>query len=669
MVLSKVSNIEYIDTDAIHENDKDIERTTYDIILENIDDSYHTIIFGNVNYEHQNKGYVFFPIYLVNNDEVLKQIGVFECNQEKLNSILDEDGDVDPEHFENPLYYSFVNKPYLDKIENRTKDIVIDESENGEVSEDEIKVENLDEDDVFNVKESNFVPKPKESFIDTIFDNDVKKPKPNLLDEETKADANELKAKFKASTSNEWIQKFMKNNHYSIIDNEGSGDCLFAVVRDAFTQIGKNTTVKKLRSVVAEEANEYIFEEYRKVYLEMMNELDEIDKKIVKNETALKTYKQRATKVESKKDHQEIIERAKSAKEEIDKLKKEKSNQQLFINENFGYMKSLTNLDKFREYIKTSQYWADAWAISTLEHRLNFKFIILSEESYKEDSQDSVLNCGETNSHIEKLGVFKPDYYVMTSYSGNHYRTIAYKNKKILVFKEIPYDIKNLIINKCMEKNSGVFNLIEDFKKTKESLGLYNESLDEEDENHDYKLYEPSTVFMIHSRSQNKPLPGKGSGEKISKSNMSKYKELAKIDNWRRKLDDEYMGSPLEIDNKKWASVEHYYQGSKYKKTYPDYYFEFSLDSESKISKDVKLAKESGSKKGQSKKVSIDSDFYGSRNTQEKETALKVKFENQEMKDILLMTDDAKIMKFIRGSPPETLTDLMNIRKYLKDKR
>ena len=52
---------------------------------------------------------------------------------------------------------------------------------------------------------------------------------------------------------------------------------------------------------------------------------------------------------------------------------------------------------------------------------------------------------------------------------------------------------------------------------------------------------------------------------------------------------------------------------------------------------------------------------------QEKETALKVKFENQEMKDILLMTDDAKIMKFI--VTPETLTYLMNIRKYLKDKK
>ena len=78
----------------------------------------------------------------------------------------------------------------------------------------------------------------------------------------------------------------MKNNFYNIVDNEGKGDCLFAVIRDAFAQVGKNTTVRKLRALVADEATDDIFEEYRKVYLEMTNELDEIDKKIKSNETA-----------------------------------------------------------------------------------------------------------------------------------------------------------------------------------------------------------------------------------------------------------------------------------------------------------------------------------------------------------------------------------------------
>ena len=58
--------------------------------------------------------------------------------------------------------------------------------------------------------------------------------------------------------------------------------------------------------------------------------------------------------------------------------------------------------------------------------------------------------------------------------------------------------------------------------------------------------------------------PGRGSGEKINKSDMHKFKELGGIDNWRRNLDDTHIGEPLEIDNKKWASVTHYYQGSKY---------------------------------------------------------------------------------------------------------
>ena len=53
-------------------------------------------------------------------------------------------------------------------------------------------------------------------------------------------------------------------------------------------------------------------------------------------------------------------------------------------------MKDLDTIDKFKDYIKTSSYWGDAWAISTLEYKLNMKLIIFSETSYDENDYDNV---------------------------------------------------------------------------------------------------------------------------------------------------------------------------------------------------------------------------------------------------------------------------------------
>ena len=69
-----------------------------------------------------------------------------------------------------------------------------------------------------------------------------------------------------------WIEKFSKNNNFGIIDNEGGGDCLFATIRDAFQQIGKITTIDKLRYKLSMELTDDIFENYRNLYIAVSND-------------------------------------------------------------------------------------------------------------------------------------------------------------------------------------------------------------------------------------------------------------------------------------------------------------------------------------------------------------------------------------------------------------
>jgi predicted NAD-dependent protein-ADP-ribosyltransferase YbiA (DUF1768 family) len=127
------------------------------------------------------------------------------------------------------------------------------------------------------------------------------------------------------------------------------------------------------------------------------------------------------------------------------------------------------------------------------------------------------------------------------------------------------------------------------------------------------------------------------------------------------------------LDGHKWSSIEHYYQGAKFKNGFPDFTLQFSLDSESEISKSVELARAAGGLSGKRKnkllrptKVVIDPNFYGERNESERETALRAKFaQNQDMKSLLTSTQNAKLNHFIRGAPAVADEALMKIRREL----
>ena len=61
--------------------------------------------------------------------------------------------------------------------------------------------------------------------------------------------------------------------------------------------------------------------------------------------------------------------------------------------EEFKFMKGIDTLEKFKKIIKTCDFWAETWAISTLERLLNIKIIILSSEAYKLGDLLNVLQC------------------------------------------------------------------------------------------------------------------------------------------------------------------------------------------------------------------------------------------------------------------------------------
>lgn len=68
-----------------------------------------------------------------------------------------------------------------------------------------------------------------------------------MLKEETQKESKDIKEKYHHSPNDIWIKEYMKNKYYSIQDNEGGGDCLFATIRDAFSSIAQQTSTTKLR--------------------------------------------------------------------------------------------------------------------------------------------------------------------------------------------------------------------------------------------------------------------------------------------------------------------------------------------------------------------------------------------------------------------------------------
>jgi predicted NAD-dependent protein-ADP-ribosyltransferase YbiA (DUF1768 family) len=637
-----IPDIEYPETRTLLPEDKDSSTSLYDITLFNKDEE---IALGNPIFTFVERNIVYYPIYLVKHDKVVLQIGLYEVFASEMDNIMDADGDVDLLLIGSPLLYGFV------------KDIILDALPTTEIN-----------------------PTEKKELSSLV------------LVEQSKADAENERSSYLKDKKNHWIQDYFTNNNYKMVDNEGKGDCLFAVIRDALTKVGVNKSVNEMRSILANNVTEDIFQGYKTIFQDAFDTDIQLEKEIKVLVARHKDLKKKIGDLKDRNEKQAVIIQADEIKQRHELLKRERSYTKSVVEGELKMMKKIHNLIQFKALIKTCAFWGDTWAISTLERVLNIKIILFSEESYKAGDLENVLTCGQLNDTIlEDKGIFEPDYYILTIYQGYHYQLISYKDRGALTFKELPYDIKVKVVDKCLERLAGPYYIIPDFRKfmeleqaspatlapatlepaTLEPATLAPATLAPLPEEMQSDLYNNSTVFQFYINSLDKQ-PGKGAGDIILQGSSDEYKELSHIKDWRRKLDNLWI-APFTLDGHKWTSVEHYYQGAKFKRGHPQVYLQFSLDSGSDLSKNPEMAIGAGGKSGKfakeqirPKDVKVDDDFAKGRDTIEMEAAQYAKFsQNEDFKKLLLSTKKAKLQHFLKGAPPIVFTELMKVRKRL----
>jgi predicted NAD-dependent protein-ADP-ribosyltransferase YbiA (DUF1768 family) len=688
MVASNIiQNVTFKEDKSVEKHDKKTLVSIFRVTLFDVDVN---ISLGKVNTSLYDDIY-FAPVYLVLNENVQIKIGVYEFLAEDYTSLLDEDNDLNIAYIEGPLLFDFVNQDYLQEMMGKYEllnDISSDESESDNEEEDE---------DTDKMKEFTYEE-----------DDDV-----YLELEETKTNDDEIVKSFKSNTNTSWIEEFYKNNNYSILDNEGGGDCLFATIRDGLRNNNISVTVPEIRKMLSESTTQEQFNTYKENYDMISGEINELESKMIETKKRhgelAKEYKKIAAKAKQEKDRDnKLILRDKalqiksdfeSIKPIFQKYKEEKKVAEKNLVE-FQFMENIESLGDLKKMINTCKFWADAASITRIEYVMNIKLIVLSSEFYKMGLKERVVTCGDfTLKEIEEKGYFNPKYYIIVDHTGDHYKLIKYKNKGAMLFHELPHKLREDLIERCAtSQGKTVYNYIPKFQtymgvpvtmpnagdNVEEEITSDNEaemtpSASKED---DQPLFDDSVILQFYSKSRDLA-PGKGSGENISPKLESEFVELGKIKNWRRQLsnfhtrvDKDKKVVPLfKLDGYNWASVEHYYHANKFKKNNMDYYKLFTMESKSEISTDPIAAKGAGGKTGKVNKkkfrpsnIKMDEDFMmNGKNEDVMYNGQLAKYkQNPELKKMLLLTNDAKLVHFSRGGSI-VFYDTMKVRQMLRN--
>ena len=104
MVSSKINpKINYVEKKTIESEDVGHTSILYSIDVYGIDTM---IVLGKAKYTFSGKQVVYYPIYVVSDDKIKSQIGVYEAPMDNTINLIDEEGDIDIEKMGEPLIYA-----------------------------------------------------------------------------------------------------------------------------------------------------------------------------------------------------------------------------------------------------------------------------------------------------------------------------------------------------------------------------------------------------------------------------------------------------------------------------------------------------------------------------------------------------------------------------------
>jgi predicted NAD-dependent protein-ADP-ribosyltransferase YbiA (DUF1768 family) len=681
MITSNIdSKVEYAITNNIDKSDLNHEAFVYNAKIYN---KHIKFVLGTPRFDFLSNNIMYFNIYLANNGSVISKIGIYETTNTDYASLLDANGDVDLNKMSEPIIFSFAkplimnNYELIDKFETMSNASDFNSTDDGSnVSDVESISGDDDDDDNDDDDDDDDTSKKPQKLVSASYDL-------MEVNSQTKEESDYEMSKYEEDPSHKWINKYLRSNKYEILDNEGGGDCFFAVLRDALRSVKIETSVKSIREKLANEVDEEILATYKEFFGLFYNNMKSIQTQLKEHKKKHYTLKKMILATPDGPDKIKMISDAKSNFDNMSLISDQNKELEELTRE-FEFMKDVETIEDLKKVIMEvgGKYWADNWAVVTLERLYKVKFIVLSQDHFLNGEKELVLQCSEADKKLQAQGIFEPSYYIITDYiKGVHYKLITYdKNIKrgALTFNELPYRIKELVLEKCMERGAGLYVLIPDFKTFANTNGVQTSTISKTS-GYDSLVntktpksqdYSDSIIIQIYSKSKHEKV-GEGSGESIkpelkTSKNVLELNNKKKYPDWRRKIDNDYLVPNLVIDGNNWASVKHYMLGSRFKELV-DLHSKFMKNGDvGTNSEDALKLYNSNIVKKSVKNVILNDEEFKKIESGLLEKALYSKFtQNDELREILLLTGDALINVFKQTKGTSPALELMKVRKLI----